>query len=181
MGERVCEGLAVAEGNLVIIDPMGDAKPLTLEEVTKEIDATEWGEYGADHDWSPSFSFDDKVAVFSSLLDRWDDCTPEARGAVLRFLAKLLKDRVCETGTLPDALVVHSGIEALSPAMTPGFCSGFFSLQLLTSMKARNSPQSDWIAAIAARCEAKHFSETIKMLRRGDVYAKVQALLLEFR
>ncbi|MBN8217769.1 MAG: hypothetical protein J0L75_14085 [Spirochaetes bacterium] len=153
--------------------------PLGLEEAVREIDATEWGEYGSDHDWSPSYSPDDKAAVLGKLLARWDGASVEARGAVLLFLRKLLADPMGFAGTLPGVCLEYASIEELAPPLAAACRSGIFSLHLLFAMKRTGRRPPEWLALIGALCEGAQFTESKKILKRGDLYGRARGLLKE--
>jgi len=148
------------------------------QDVQKLVDMTEYGEYGAEHDWSPSYSTQDKADVLERLLLDWYNTDTDGRKVILAFIRKLNAEWRDTAAPVANVLARHAGIPDIQKMVLAGFLnSGYFSMALLEYMKASGIQQAAWLAKIQLLSEQQGFADGKKLLKRDNIYKKITELM----
>ena len=159
---------------------MATPKKVTAQEVKTSIDMTAWGEYGADHDWSPSFTLQDKLDALEKLMKNWEHTEPEGKEQIIQFIRALNKEWFDSAHGMTNVVARYSHLpEVVSVVLNECLWSGRFCHDLLVSMKEHRVKQEDWLSRIKMNTAERKFIEKKKVLKRENLYEKIEKLLSE--
>jgi len=159
---------------------METSKKVITQEVTALIDMTAGGEYGADHDWSPSFTLQDKVDVLERLMKNWENTEPEGKKQIIQFIRMLNKEWFDSAHGIANVVAQYSQQpEVVSVVLKECLVSGRFCHALLVSMKEHQVKQEDWLLKIKTNTAERKFIEKKKVLNRDHIYENIDKLLAE--
>jgi hypothetical protein len=163
---------------LIKMEEANNKGPVTAREVSEAIRQCEYGEYDQNHEWSPSYSLQDKAKVLGSMLDNWDRTEPEGRKVVIQFIRMLAQEAGNYAQAFTDTLVIHAGVPEVVNAVNEFLVSGTFSHDLLVSMKNHGVRQEEWVRRIGELAVARKFVKN-RFVNMKRLYKNIQELLGE--
>jgi len=91
---------------------MDDNKKLsvTAHELAKIIQLSEYGEYGSDHDRTPSYTLENKLDWVETMLKDWDNTEPDGKKLIVYFIRILVKEAGSSSALVVDRLASYSQI-----------------------------------------------------------------------
>ena len=155
--------------------------PVTAHDLTRRIQHMQYGEYDQDHDWSPCFTFKDKVDLLNAMLAEWDKTELDGKKLIVQFARSLIVSCKWEASVIADMLVSYARIPEIADVVGGHLTYGAFSLAVLESMKAQHFRNEEWLVAIRQFCAAKKFIKKRKEAPEPDLYKKIGLLLTEFQ
>jgi hypothetical protein len=81
---------------------------VTSGELEKIIQHTQYGEYDQYHDWSPSYTLQDKASFLDNMLQNWTKTTPDGKKLILQFIRTLITESGNDTQIIANALVRYT-------------------------------------------------------------------------
>lgn len=150
---------------------------VTVHEIDIIIKQSEQGDYDQYHEWSPSYSLEDKANLLFNMLNNWNYSTEDAKKLIIDFTKKLIHDSGTSSYIVTDKLVLFAQLNEIKTAVEEFLYSGIFCCNLLTSMKNHSVILSDWIEKIKSIYNDRKFSESNRDLKRHEVYEKIEKLI----
>jgi hypothetical protein len=152
---------------------------VTTREVIKIIQQGEYGEYDQFHDWSPSYTLQNKADLLENMLNNWDKTEPEGRKLIIQFIRILIKESGSSALVITNKLVPYAQLPEVIRVVNEFLFSGLFCQDLLVSMKNYQVRQEDWLKKIRNISTERKFIEKKREINHKDLYRKINELILE--
>ena len=155
--------------------------PVTAHDLTRRIQHMQYGEYDQYHDWSPCFSFKDKVDLLNAMLTEWNITETDGKKLIVQFARSLIVMCRWEALLIADMLISYARIPEIADVVSGHLTYGVFSLAVLESMKTQHLRNEVWLVAIKQLCVNKKFIKKRKEAPQPDLYRKINLLLIELQ
>lgn len=156
------------------------AAMVSAQAVQAAVDASAYGEYGADHDWTPSCSLADKAQILASLLGNWQHTEPAGRSAILAFARALIAESRRYSQEPAAVLVEYSGLPEIQELVVCQLNSALFALGVLAAMQGQGRRCDPWLSRIAQHVCARTLVARKHEGNVNAIYREVAAGLAGF-
>lgn len=150
---------------------------VTAQEVAKIIQQSAYGEYDQYHDWSPSYTLQNKADLLENMLKCWDTTEEKGRKLIVQYVRTLIKESGGGVSIITDKLLNFGGHSEIVKIVDEFLNSGVFSHALLSSMKNYHLRQDDWLLRIRAITAERKFIDNKRKVK--NLYKEIQGLILE--